>query len=170
LRACFIPLARAGFPLQGLSLSRSRTASRRPFCPLAVTTDPPPPCGAEGTVARLQGLAPLESPLHTRLRLSVRGPDALLGFPPSRVLPLPAVAHVSARFPSRASDKVVRDALVPAPQGLSDRKPGSPLARLPTLLGFPASSNRSSVRDGTGRAYRCASGSTLRHRTPDNPL
>jgi hypothetical protein len=44
LRACFIPLARPGLPLQGFPLSRSRIASRRPdtLLPLPATLLP---CG-----------------------------------------------------------------------------------------------------------------------------
>jgi hypothetical protein len=50
--------------------------------------------------SRLQGFAPLESPLPPACCLGSPVPDALLVFCPSRVLPLPAVEDASNLLPS----------------------------------------------------------------------
>ena len=118
LRACFIPLAPAGFPLQGFSFSRSRIASRRPL----------PSCRYDRPASRFQvtrqplvfrALLPRRRPplSVTRLNTTVRG--ALLGFYLSRVFLPSAVGRLSAPLPSRASMHAVRDVATSAPQGVS---------------------------------------------------
>jgi len=125
LRACFIPLARPGFPLQGLSHPGSRATSRWPLpsCRLPPVRLPL----ARATHRRPASRALL--PLGVRYRrpgvTPFRWPDALLGFSLFRVFPLSAVGHASATLPSRAFPRSVRDAAALAPQGLSE-----PRARL----------------------------------------
>jgi hypothetical protein len=82
-RACFIPQARPGFPLQGLPLPRSRTAFRRPL-PSCRYRRPSSLAGERPTI-RLQGFAPLGNPLRTDRRLNRAGLATLLGFTLSRV-------------------------------------------------------------------------------------
>jgi len=97
LQACFIPLARPGFALQGFSLARSRPGSSPAPCPLAVTSEAPSlarrtfrrsatgPCSPGESVPsdpRLSessgrsplGLSPLQGILHFDRRLRFRRP------------------------------------------------------------------------------------------------
>jgi hypothetical protein len=87
---------------------------------------------------RLQGFAPRESPPLPAGCLGRRRRVALLGFPPSRVLPLTTMARLSPRLPSWALSHLTRTLDEPTLQGFACREVGLSPRRLPTLLGFAA--------------------------------
>jgi hypothetical protein len=87
---------------------------------------------------RLQGFAPRESPPLPADGLGRRRRVALLGFPPSRVLSLATWARLSPCLPSWAFSHRTRTADEPTLQGITCRKMGSSLSRLPTLMGSAA--------------------------------
>jgi hypothetical protein len=153
LRAYFIPLARPGLPLQGLSLPRSRIASRRPLPSCRYHRSPSALADGERTLARLQGLAPLESPLLDRLAVKLAGdPMPSWGSPsPGSSLPRPwaTLPQPSPRELRWRSYGTLSSLL---PRVFPNRGLGLSLARLPTLLRFPTSSDRSPARvlDRTG--------------------
>jgi hypothetical protein len=102
LRACFIPLARLGFPLQGFPLPGSRTSSRRPLPSCRLPPVPLSPKGATSRRVGFRALLPLEVRCSTGWRVTRRELGALLGFHLSRVLSPSAVVGASAVLPSRA--------------------------------------------------------------------
>lgn len=166
LAGLFHPAGAPRLSPSGLSSFQGAVPPLGGRCPLAVVSVSPFPCGNEKTLARLQGLAPPGSPLLYGQRLTSRRPGALLGFTLSRVLPPSAVVRASATLPSRASAELVRDALSPAPQGISapkarlvSRETADPLEVCDLV--------ESLARSGTqpDRAYLFASDPTPRHRS-----
>jgi hypothetical protein len=150
----------------GLSSFQGAVPPLGGLCPPAVAPDSPLPCESEEALTRPQGLAPPGSPLLYGQRLTSRRLGALLGFTLSRVLPPSAVVRASATLPSRALAELVRDALSPAPQGISapkarlvSRETADPLEVCDLV--------ESLTRSGTqpDRAYLFASGPTPRHRS-----
>lgn len=123
LRACFISLARLGFPLQGFPFPGSRTSSRRPLTLLSL---PAVFLSLAGAIRRGTGfrvLLPLEVRGSTGWLFTVRELGALLGFRLSRVLRPSVVAHVSVMPPlsSLGRGRTGRPRK-PAPQGLPEPK------------------------------------------------
>jgi hypothetical protein len=123
LRACFIPLARPGFPLQGFSLAGSRHGSSPRSCPLSVTASGAP---LRATFSLL-GFKALLSRRVRCVRSAVKRAErpipswaSIL----SRASFTSAVDRVPALLPSRASLASVRDGCSGAPQGLVDRRMG----------------------------------------------
>jgi hypothetical protein len=157
LRACFISLARLGFPLQGFPFPGSRTSSRRPRTLLPLPAVFLIPCGSDSPWDRLQGLAPPGSPLLDRLAVHRPGARCPPGFSPLQ-------GTQSFGRGSRFRDASPLE-LGPRSYGTSSRtcSPGSSrtegptgLSRdLPTLLRFRASSGHSLVRrrDRTGLMF-----------------
>jgi len=163
LRACFIPLARPGFALQGFSLTRSRPDSSPAPCPLVVALKAPSlarrtfrssasgPCSPGESVAsdpRLSepstryplGLSPLQGLFRFSRRLRFRSP------------PLSSLLLHAYETPRSCSSG-------------SSRAEGSvtSLARRPALLRFLAFSSTQAFRSGTSRAYFFASGEAPCH-------
>ena len=118
---------------------------------LTFSAGAPPTEASDSPTARLQGLAPPESPLHIRQVL----PQPMARYPHgisfSRVFPLPAVGCLYSSpplssFPVFPYETGTRLLL----RVLPNREPGWSLARLPTLLKFATSSTHSLVRIVTG--------------------
>jgi hypothetical protein len=163
LRACFIPQARPGFSLQGLSLARSRHGSSPQPCPLAVTAIGAPlarrpsrsstsrPCSPGESVAP----GPRLSEPDTRSPLGLSSLQGLLHLgrrpchhdPPLTSLPHPRTGRVLRRS-----------------TGSRRPKDGTSLARPPALLRFLAFSIPQTFGRALDRAYRFASGGMPRRR------
>lgn len=123
LRACFIPLARPGFSLQGLSLARSRHGSSPRPCPPAVTASGAP---LRATHSKL-GFKALLSRRVRCVRSAVKRPERPIpswAFILSRAYFTSAADRVPTILPSRACLTPVRDGCSSAPQGLVDRRMG----------------------------------------------
>lgn len=86
LRACFIPLARPGFSLQGLSLAGSRHGSSPRSCPLAVTASSAPLARRPTRSSTSRPCSPGES-VASGPRLSEPSARSPLGLPSSPGLP-----------------------------------------------------------------------------------
>jgi len=86
LRACFIPLARPGFSLQGLSLAGSRHGSSPRSCPLAVTASSAPLARRPARSSTSRPCSPGES-VASGPRLSEPSARSPLGLPSSPGLP-----------------------------------------------------------------------------------
>jgi hypothetical protein len=166
LAGLFHPAGTPRLSPSGLSSFQGAVPPLGGLCPPAVAPDSPLPCESEEALTRPQGLAPPGSPLLYGQRLTSRRPGALLGFTLSRVLPPSAVVRASATLPSRALAELVRDALSPAPQGISapkarlvSRETADPLEVCDLV--------ESLTRSGTqpDRAYLFASDPTPRHRS-----
>lgn len=144
MRAYFIPLAPAGFPLQGFSFPGSRIASRRPL----------PSCRYRRPASRFQvtkrrpafrALLPLGTTTPTRLAVKRSGVWSLLGVLPLQGLPSlgrgsPFSAPPLTSFDARRSGRRAS-----APQGVSEPGEWQSLATPPPLLRFLASSTFSPI-------------------------
>jgi hypothetical protein len=119
LRACFIPLARPGFSLQGLLLAGSRHGSSPQPCPRAVTACQAP---LRATNTKLDFRALLSRRVRCARSAVKRAvhPIPSWAFSLSRACFTPAADRVPTILPSRASLAYVRDAGSGAPQGLDD--------------------------------------------------
>jgi hypothetical protein len=167
-RACFIPLARPGFPLQGLSLPRSRAASQRPLPSCRCRR---PSSRRRRTVGPSSGpCSPRESVLHGRAvhPTADRCPPGVhpLQGPPSlgrgsrlRDPPLSSLG----RFRTRRARACSPGSSLPRAR-LASREAADP-PEVPDLV-EPLS--RSRARPDL--AYRFTSGPTPRHRAPGGPL
>jgi len=123
LRACFIPLARPGFSLQGLSLAGSRHGSSPRSCLHAVTASQAP---LRATDSKLDFKALLSRRVRCDRSAVKRAEHPIPSWASflSRACFTSAVDRVSTILPSRASLTPVRDGCFAAPQGLIDRRMG----------------------------------------------
>jgi len=136
LRAYFIPLAPAGFPLQGL-YSRGAVSPFSDLLPSCRYRRPASRCQATELQLVFRALLSSRPPPLSATRLSETGRGTLLGSWLSRVFLLSAVGRLSAPLPSRAWTRAVRDVAASTPQGISEprellisRETASPLELL----------------------------------------
>lgn len=118
LRAYFIPLAPAGFPLQGL-YSRGAVSPFGDLFPLAVALIPPPVARRPNQSSSSGLCSPRGLHRYPSHGLSETGRGTLLGSCLSRVSLPSAVGRLSTPLPSRAWTRAVRDVAASAPQGIS---------------------------------------------------
>lgn len=124
LRACFIPLARPGFSLQGLSPRREPSRLVAATLPSCRYSEPGSPC--EATCSKLDYKALLSRRVRC-VRSAVKRADRPIpswAFVLSRASFTSAVDRVPTILPSRACLTPVRDGRLGAPQGLVDRRMG----------------------------------------------
>jgi hypothetical protein len=95
-----MPLTPVGFPFRAFPFQGYGPPLGRPCPPVVPLLAPSFRRRTTRGRSRLQGLAPLGSPLPPARCLGSPVPDTLLGFCPSRVLPLPAVEDASNLLPS----------------------------------------------------------------------
>jgi len=125
LRACFIPLARPGFALQGFSLTRSRLDSSPKPCPLVVTASDPPLARRRRPKLRFRALLPWRVRC---VRFTVKQSDRPI---PSWAFPSPRLASLRSWIaflrssPHELAAPHVRDVRCSAPQGLPEPKDGT---------------------------------------------
>jgi hypothetical protein len=123
LRACFIPLARPGFSLQGLLLTGSRHGSSPRSCPLAVTTRQAP-LRATNAQTDFRALLSRRARCVRSAVKRAKRPIPSWASSLSRASFTPAADRVPTILPSRACLASVRDGGSGAPQGLDDQKIG----------------------------------------------
>lgn len=124
LRACFIPLARAGFSLQGFVPRREPSRLIVATLPSCRYREPGSPC--EAHISKLDFKALLSRRVRC-VRSAVKRADRPIpswASHLSRAYFAPAVDRVPTILPSRASLASVRDGGSGAPQGIADQRMG----------------------------------------------
>jgi len=164
LRACFIPLARPGFALQGFSLARSRFGFSPRLCPLVVTPNAPPLSRRKRSEPRFRALLPWRVRCVRTTVKRVERPIPSWAFPSPRHASLRPQAVLPQPSPHGLAETHVRDVVATPLRVLPDRRMGASLARRPAFVRFAAFSITLPFGFDSDRAYRFASGGMLRHR------
>ena len=164
LQAYFIPQARPGFSLQGVSLARSRSDSSPKPCPLVVTASDPPLARRTRPKLRFRALLPWRVRC---VRLTVKQSERPIpswAFPSPRLASLRSWVAFLQPSPHELATPHVRDVVAVPLRVFPSRRMGPSLAREPAFLRFVALSSTLSFGLDSDRAYRFASGGMPRHR------